>query len=446
MFTEVEIKNFKAFGQAGAQVELGSLTILLGENGSGKTALLEAIALLTQSISESGAYGFRWKGEWLDLGDGTAAWFRSDTDLWLTLGIRCDGGSDFKRWLQLNKVNSGRHPDNFGYRVAHRGRTSEWRHEFLFGDHVQARSEWLVTNSDFRSRSFEQKLTLRGGPPYRTQTNAAMILNPNLFVGSPSESGMAIPPEYAVLMDECSLLTQYLRGIMPKRVFFLGADRGPKEEMPKQMPQDDLSVGRKGERTLSVLSLLFASPQYAQQADRIQYWAQEFGMPKLRGGFTRAQSLKAGYVDFPSQTPLNLESAGFGSQQILPVIVQLFSAPHGSLVMIEEPEISLHPQAQLNLIRMFAESIACGQQIIITTHSQTLMLALSEAAERHSMRPDDVAIYHMARGTEGAGATRLHLDAKWSLKGWVPSFSKVEANLLRKWVASVHDDIAKEER
>ncbi len=431
MFTEIEVKNFKGVGASGVLVRLGSLTILLGENNSGKTSVLEAIALLAQSAFQSGMVGFKWKGPWLDLGDGSSAWFRSDGDSWLTIGVGFQRGDDLNRWLQRNSPESDRHPLDFGYRVAHRGTTNEWRHEFLIGGHVQARNELLVTKRDFRTQSMTQELSLVGGSTFQPYASGGSILAPELFTGSSKEVGTPIAPENVALMNESALLAQYLRETLPKHVFFVGADRGPKEEAPEQMSQADLSVGRKGEHTLSVLSLLFASSQYAKQSDRIQHWAQEFGMPQLRGGFTREPILKAGYVDAASQAPLRLESAGFGSQQILPVIVQLFSAPPHSLIMIEEPEISLHPAAQVSLVRMFSEAVASGQQVIITTHSQTLLLALSEASKVHSMSPTDIAIYHMARGPEGAKTTRLAVDSNWSLKGWVPVFRRSRLNCSR---------------
>jgi predicted ATPase len=112
--------------------------------------------------------------------------------------------------------------------------------------------------------------------------------------------------------------------------------------------------------------------------------------------------------------------------------------------MIEEPEISLHPEAQVQLVRMLSDAVAIGQQVIITTHSQTLLLALSEAAR--SISPADVSIYHLARGSEGAAAKKLSLDSNWSLPGWVPSFSKVEKELLKKWIVKVDDELAKEDR
>ena len=66
-----------------------------------------------------------------------------------------------------------------------------------------------------------------------------------------------------------------------------------------------------------------------------------------------------------------------GATQILTVITQLFWAPTGSLLMIEEPEISLHPQAQVDVLEMFAEAIKQdNKQIIATTHSHILLQAL----------------------------------------------------------------------
>src|SRR5438132_8593693 len=107
MFTRVEAKNFKAFGGKGVSLDLGRLTILVGENNSGKTSALEAIALLAQSATRRSTSNFNWQGPLVDFGaDGASAWFRSDTALALVLGISCKSGMAFLEWLARNSPNS----------------------------------------------------------------------------------------------------------------------------------------------------------------------------------------------------------------------------------------------------------------------------------------------------------------------------------------------------
>jgi predicted ATPase len=138
-----------------------------------------------------------------------------------------------------------------------------------------------------------------------------------------------------------------------------------------------------------------------------------------------------------------LGSAGFGSQQILPIIVQLFASPEDSLVVVEEPEISLYPAAQVQLVRMFAEAVRTGRQVVITTHSQYLVMALQELMNRE-IQPRDISIYHSSRPQSDSVAERLPIGADGVLRGWIPSFAKVEQDLLSSWMSRVHGKLTNE--
>jgi hypothetical protein len=200
---------------------------------------------------------------------------------------------------------------------------------------------------------------------------------------------------------------------------------------------------------LALLSSILSMPQYEAPASRIRQWAAVFGLDKLGARWAgrsvqQGQGhglLEAGYSDEPSATPLPVEQAGHGSYQILPVITQLFCAPEHSLVMIEEPEISLHPQAQIDLLRMLADAISLGRRILITTHSPTLLLALPEAAKEGKLKVGDVAIYEFSRPQGETTATPLDLQPSWYVKGWIPSFSAVDSRLIKDWITNVGSKI-----
>jgi energy-coupling factor transporter ATP-binding protein EcfA2 len=453
MFTLVEAKNFKSFGGVGIHLDLAPLTILLGPNGSGKTSALDAIALLAQT-AETPPQGtpFTWKGQWLDLGgDGQYALYKRDAGAELTLSVGLTNGQAMAEWRRTRNWPEVPQPEleSLQYLTQYCRRSDESLHRLVTNGIVIAERQRALVNQLFTSR--QHKDVVR----YPNEGAAAQVefhpisspvaaLSPSLFQGSPTMSlGPQVTSSVQTLSQLLSLLLDYLSYTLANKVFVVGPDRAPKRA-PLEPPRGNMRVGRNGEFTLALLSIVFARPEYGARAEKIREWARIFGLEKLSGGWTGEKHLQAGYYDSRTQTPLPTEYAGFGSQQLLPVIVQVFAAPHGSLVMIEEPEISLHPEAQLDLIKMFADAIHAGQQILITTHSQTLLLGLSAAAKEYGLKPENVAVYHFSREGEEAIAKRLELDSNWYIKGWVPSFSEVESRLIKQWSINVGDKIQPE--
>lgn len=70
---------------------------------------------------------------------------------------------------------------------------------------------------------------------------------------------------------------------------------------------------------------------------------------------------------------------GFGEARLYDLVTRIESVPDKSLVLIEEPETALHPSAQFELGRYFVEaSKRKGIQLLITTHSEYVLLALPQ--------------------------------------------------------------------
>ena len=108
------------------------------------------------------------------------------------------------------------------------------------------------------------------------------------------------------------------------------------------------------------------------------------------------------------------------------------------MLLIEEPEISLHPRAQIDVLELFAEVIKeQNKQIIATTHSLIMLQALGYAVHKGWLDRDDIAVYHVEKGKTGTKAKLLPLGKQGYIKGWVPSYSKVERQLLREWAKTL---------
>ncbi len=89
---------------------------------------------------------------------------------------------------------------------------------------------------------------------------------------------------------------------------------------------------------------------------------------------TKNRLISAQRNEGPKYSEANM---GSGEARVYTIIERLESIPEKSLVLIEEPETSLHPSAQFELGRYFIDvSKRRGLQIMLTTHSEYLLLAL----------------------------------------------------------------------
>ena len=99
--------------------------------------------------------------------------------------------------------------------------------------------------------------------------------------------------------------------------------------------------------------------------------------------------------------------------------------------MIEEPEISLHPESQMMLPELFAEAIQRGVQVLITTHSIFLPLSLWRPVSSGSLKPEQVAVYHATKEKEGTRLEEIPVTKEGFLAKWVPSFTKAEEKSIK---------------
>lgn len=89
----------------------------------------------------------------------------------------------------------------------------------------------------------------------------------------------------------------------------------------------------------------------------------------LRGNRGSIETEQAGGMD------INLAYQGTGIQKAVTVIAGLVFSPEGSTIIIEEPEIHLHPRSQEVLVDLFNTAVNdWGKQVIFTTHSWDMLL------------------------------------------------------------------------
>lgn len=118
---------------------------------------------------------------------------------------------------------------------------------------------------------------------------------------------------------------------------------------------------------------------------------------------------------------------GFGLNQAAYMFAVLAAAKEGSLIGIEEPEISLHPQAQSKLANIFVEAAkTMNKHILMTTHSEHLLIALLTLIAAGKLKSDDLAIWSMERKRYISKAEKLGITEKGQVEGGIKDFFEHE--------------------
>lgn len=132
-------------------------------------------------------------------------------------------------------------------------------------------------------------------------------------------------------------------------------------------------------------------------------------------------ALRAGAQDLVS-----VADVGFGTSQTLPVLVALLTAEEGQLVILEQPEIHLHPRAQAAMAQVLIDAANRGVRVIAETHSALLLLAVQSLIAEGVIAPENVKLHWFERGPDGVTQiTSRDLDKAGTFGDWPEDFGKV---------------------
>ena len=115
---------------------------------------------------------------------------------------------------------------------------------------------------------------------------------------------------------------------------------------------------------------------------------------------------------------------GYGVGQLLPIIVQSLLTQSG-MILVEQPEVHLHPRLQSAVGDLFVDTVVSGSaQLLVETHSEHLVLRLLRRVREGVLAPADLAILYVDLDEDGAAfVRRLEVDAEGDLvDGWPGGF------------------------
>jgi AAA domain, putative AbiEii toxin, Type IV TA system len=103
----------------------------------------------------------------------------------------------------------------------------------------------------------------------------------------------------------------------------------------------------------------------------------------------------------------NLVDVGYGVSQILPLIVDAQRASSKTTLLLQQPEVHLHPKAQAALGSMIKDWVSKGKKtVVVETHSDYLVDRLRLEVKRGNLKEKSVQIFFLEKK---GNQTKLHI-------------------------------------
>ncbi|WP_407181988.1 AAA family ATPase [Citrobacter europaeus] len=403
MFTRLRLTNFKAWWDTNS-INLKPITMLLGTNSSGKSSLIQSLLLLKQTVESPD------RTVHLNLGGDEVNDLFSFGSFEDVLNQRPESQRQFTIEFDFERKVSAR--VGKGEFFCSYGQTSS--------KSVAIESLKLSTNSrTFRATrrekgAFSIFLDEQSQPIYKGRNGA-----PERSIAFSVEAISAMGQDGQLVEDLSLSIRREL-----EEISYLGPlRRKPERDYPwNRTKPGDVGIDGKGAVDALLASALLRGEEQNYILNGVSKWLARMGIADRLVVRQQGRSNRYELIIERDEIESNLRDVGIGVSQVLPVLVIAYFSPKGSTIILEEPEIHLHPLAQAVLAEFFVEvSNERNIQFIVETHSEHLFRRMQTLISRETINPEDVGMYFVERG-EAATLRRLEIDEFGRLHNWPQDF------------------------
>ena len=412
MLMSLRIKNFKAWHDSG-DVRLAPVTLLLGSNSTGKSSLIQSLLLLKQTVASP------------------------DRSIHLNLGG--DEANDFFNFGQFDDVlTSGaeirRFEIGFDFKRIGKGKLAQQGPSALETGGFQA--SYAMTSR--KAAVIERCRLLGSEQTYRVVRREKGAYS--VYVGDESQprgKGRAYAPERSIALPAEAIQLLGIDGgyaqdlsLAIRRELESIAYLGPLRRSPERdYVWNKTKPGDLGLDGSAAINALFADT-FLQGKDKgddivagVSKYLARMQIAERLEVCPLGRSTRYAIVVHHDGVAANLKDVGIGISQVLPVLTLAHFAPPGSTVLLEEPEIHLHPLAQAVLAELFVEISRTRQiQFIVETHSEHLFRRLQTLIAGQSLTVEDCAMYFVERDGARALLRTLEANSFGAITNWPEKF------------------------
>ena len=130
----------------------------------------------------------------------------------------------------------------------------------------------------------------------------------------------------------------------------------------------------------------------------------------------------------------NLIDVGYGVSQVLPVVTELLRPDAPSMFLLQQPEVHLHPSAQAALGSLFCQVAEPQRQLVVETHSDHLInrVRMDVRDGDGKLKPEDVSILFFERRDLDVHIHSLEIDAEGNILNAPPVYRQFFINEMER--------------
>ena len=428
MITELRAQNFKSWQDTGP-LQFAPLTGLFGANSSGKTSILQVLLMFMQTVESPDRNRVLHFGDdrsLVDFGTFQDLLYTHKTDLTLQLDLS---------WKLPKPMSISRSLfEQSDYLTFHTEIREE--NDLILTECFHYKTDSIQfgmkrVNKDKKVRRNQYELIHENFQTIRNQGRPWNLPPPVKCYGFPDEvsgyyQNLGFLSDFVLAFENLFSNITYLGPLReyPRRSYIWSGER----------PQD---VGISGEEAIPALLAARAegltSPRLVKVKrshkpieQRILEWLQKM---ELIHSFS-LEPIAENRKDYEFRVKKSRNSSevlitdvGFGVSQLLPVLVLCYYAPENSTIILEQPEIHLHPKVQSDLADVLIDVVNNRNvQIILESHSALLLHRLQRRIAEEQIAADDTALYFCQIHDGTSEIERLKVDEYGNIRNWPQDF------------------------
>lgn len=263
-----------------------------------------------------------------------------------------------------------------------------------------------------------------------------------------------LPEEYSIDRIPAAFFypgIELVKDYFANRIKYLG----PLREEPRSLypinSMGSTDVGLKGENTAAVFEInkekkipfvdpsLFGDPKSGSMepkevtlAEAVNSWLVYLGVAE------KIETNDLGKIGHELKITTDIEEmeqdlthVGVGVSQVLPILVMALLAEEDDVIILEQPELHLHPRVQSRLADFFVTMNALGKQCIVETHSEYLINRLRYLVAKSDDRKiaDDTLIYFVEKEAGHSVYREITINEYGKIDEWPKGFFDEGENL-----------------
>lgn len=453
MLSKISLENYKSF-QTLNELEIKPLTILCGANSSGKSSIIKSILLHKQSYENSSASNkltlngdYTNNGIFSDVAYNASSTFSISNTFILNSPFtelsrygKAKKQSGITEFKELLKLFGKRKEDVLYFELCncctYKAQSPPKKSNIL--DHQNMSiichlkdSESLVSNYEIKhtNRTLGYSLKWSNLPDTKKEIKSGSLKQCIIYF-----SGLQIKNIYSDSIPSGIMISEIIPSIITlsrtiseqyKHIHYIGPLRTTPQR--QYIALDDIfTVGTSGENTALLLNnIREKNISYIMPPLDSVAFSNKDSIKSVSDKFLNALNIWLEYMNITqfeirdieelvklSFSGSNIADVGFGISQILPILVESLNSISNDIIVLEQPEIHLHPKMQMNFADFIISNIFIDRNTIIETHSDHIINRIVRRImeENSDYLLKNVKIYFVNKTSTGSKIEEIKID------------------------------------